>query len=296
MNKNAPAAQRLNVVIIDDIAYRRRLVAETLPCLGSMRIDQASSSEHGLELIRARAPDLIITDWDLETKQGAAFVKDIRSGKAGDEAKRLPIIMMGDNVTNFELDLARNAGVDEFVARPFSVASLTQRFRAALEARREFIMSAVYIGPCRRRGRLQLYRGPRRRLFDEDTDMPDAPMVKVQKDQVRTLIKMIAGLLNGEKPDRRRMRDIFIAARDIDQLAADMDDPNLLQAADSLFSYVQGVGATPRLVPKVIEAHLDALTQLVDLPNSQIDLRTTVVRELGKLVDKKLRGAAEIAA
>lgn len=290
MNKIAPPAQRFSVIIVDDVAHRRRLVAETLPCLGSMQIDQVGSAADALDRLRGRTPDLVITDWGLEGKQGAEFVKHVRVGRAGDEAKRLPILMMGDNVTSFELDLARNAGVDEFVARPFSVATLTQRFHAAIEGRREFIMSAVYVGPCRRRNRPAHYRGVRRRLFDEDMDMPDAPMVKVQKDQVRGLIRTIAGLLNGETPDRRRMRDIFIAARDIDQLAADMDDANLLQAADLSFSYVQGVGATPRLVPKVIEAHLDALSQLVDLPNSQIDLRSTVVRELGKLVEKKLRG------
>jgi DNA-binding response OmpR family regulator len=295
MNKSAPPLQRWSVVIVDDNSHRRRLVAETLPCLGSMRIDQVSSAEDGLDRLRARTPDLLITDWGLERKQGAEFVKAIRCGKAGDEAKKMPIVMMGDNVTSFELDLARNAGVDEFVVRPFSVSTLTQRLNAAFDGRREFIMSAVYVGPCRRRNRPQLYRGPRRRLFDEDAETADAPLVKVQKDQVRSLLKRLAGLLNGTTaPDRRRMRDIFLAARDIDQVAAEMDDPNLLQAADSLFSYVQGIGATPRLVPKVIEAHLDALSQLVDLPNSQIDVRSTVVRELGKLVEKKLRG--EIAA
>lgn len=291
MRPSKPRPQRLEVLVLDDQPFRRRLIAETLPCLGSMRIDQVASTKTALEQLNARPPHLLITDWGLENGQGARFVKDIRCGNAGDQAKRMPVLMTGENLTAADLELARNCGVTEFLLRPFSVASLTQRFFAALEAQRDFITSAVYVGPCRRRDRPQIYRGPRRRLLDEDGETADPPIVKIQKDQMRALLKRVnAALKPSPTPDRKTMREIFLAARDIDQLATDMDDPLLLSAADSLFSYVQGVGATPRLTPKVIDAHLDALTQLVDLPNSQVDLRTTVTRELAKLVEKKLRG------
>ena len=68
-----------------------------------------------------------------------------------------------------------------------------------------------------------------------------------------------------------------------------MKDRLLIAAAESLFNYVQGVGASPRLDAPVMEAHLSAMLQLLDLPNSQIDIRQTVTRELGVMVRKKLK-------
>jgi preprotein translocase subunit Sec63 len=73
-----------------------------------------------------------------------------------------------------------------------------------------------------------------------------------------------------------------------------MNDRLLMSAASSLFNYVKGCGLTGKLDTKVVQAHLDALLQLAQLPNYQIELRQTVTQQLSVMVTKKLRlaGAA----
>ena len=67
-----------------------------------------------------------------------------------------------------------------------------------------------------------------------------------------------------------------------------------MTASNSLLQYVRGVGAAGVLNTDVVRAHLDALVQLAELPNSKIEIRQTVTSELGVMVTKKLRAAGGV--
>jgi len=71
-----------------------------------------------------------------------------------------------------------------------------------------------------------------------------------------------------------------------------MSDRLLLSAASSMFNYVKGVGAESVLNTEVVEAHLAAIVQLTELPDSQAEVRQTVTQQLTVMVTKKLRQAA----
>jgi DNA-binding response OmpR family regulator len=60
--------------------------------------------------------------------------------------------------------LARDAGVNEFLAKPVSVKAMLTRLTAVIEHPRPFVRTKVYFGPCRRRRGADEYRGPERRV------------------------------------------------------------------------------------------------------------------------------------
>jgi len=100
----------------------------------------------------------------------------------------------------------------------------------------------------------------------------------------------ILALLPAATPESRAgMRDLSLACAQLQTLCADLGERLLLTASDSLLQYVRGVGAEGQLNADVVRAHLDALVQLADLPNSKIEIRQTVTNELGVMVTKKLR-------
>jgi hypothetical protein len=68
-----------------------------------------------------------------------------------------------------------------------------------------------------------------------------------------------------------------------------------MSASSSLFNYVKGVGAEAHLNRDVVQAHLDSILQLAELPNYQIELRQTVTQQLSVMVTKKLRQAGQAA-
>ncbi len=57
---------------------------------------------------------------------------------------------------------ARDAGVNEFIAKPVSVKTMMSRLVAVIEHPRPYVRTNSYFGPCRRR-RGEEYRGPERR-------------------------------------------------------------------------------------------------------------------------------------
>ncbi len=286
-------AARLSFLVVDDQPHQRRLITETLRQWGAGRIDQAASAEECFKQLRFYTPHILITDWDMADGAGIDLVKRIRAGAAGVPLKKIPVIMVTERNTLADIETARNCGIDEFILKPFSTAGLLSRIEAVLENRRDFVDSQVYIGPCRRRKMLIDYEGPLRRLFDEDSDEADAPEIQMKKALARKHIVHANGVMRELSPgDRSRLREIFKANREILSLAGQMKDKMLMAASDSLKSYLEGVGASPRLNPEVLEAHVDAMTKLVDLPNAQADLRNAVTRALAALVQKKLHGGA----
>lgn len=98
------------------------------------RVFVAEDGERGLELARAESPDLIVLDVMLPQMNGLEVLQALRR-----EGKMMPIIILSartgemDKVTGLEL------GAEDYVAKPFSLAELLARVRAAL--RRPAVMA-----------------------------------------------------------------------------------------------------------------------------------------------------------
>jgi len=240
---------------------------------------------------------VLIVDWDVDEGAGLHLVHRLRSGEAGDAARRLPVVMVAGQNTATVVERARNAGVDEFVLRPFSTATLIGKVSEVQSRRRDFIESAHYTGPDRRRRRNGAdYDGPRRRLFDQNDKSADAPEIQIRKGLARMYVERISMMLSqNSAPDRDALRELCLTCGQLSALASDMRDRLLESATSSLFNYLKGVGANAAMNRDVVQAHLDAILQLAELPNSQVDIRQTVTQQLGVMVTKKLRQAGQAA-
>lgn len=75
----------------------------------------------------------------------------------------LPMIIVMANVTKERVLQARDAGIDEFLAFPFSATALYQRIESIVFDRRGFVATQSYFGPDRRRGAMATYLGANRR-------------------------------------------------------------------------------------------------------------------------------------
>ncbi len=289
-------AEKLRIMVVDDRHFQRRLIAETLRAVRDLMIEYAESAEDCLLMLANAQPDMVIIDWDIEGGKGLDLVRRIRQGDAGADARATPVVMVSNRNTERDVQMARNAGVDEFVLRPFSTAILTRRAIEVKGSKREFVESVHYVGPCRRRRAEDDYDGQRRRVFDKRDARDDTPELQIRKGLARMYVERIGVLLHALKEqDPDGLRELCLACGQLSALAGDMHDRLLMSAASSLFNYVKGCGATGKLDTVVVQAHLDALLQLAQLPNHQIELRQTVTQQLGVLVTKKLRHAGAAA-
>lgn len=285
--------ERLKILVVDDRQFQRRLIAETLRSVRDITIDYAESSEDCVMMLSSVSPDILIIDWDIERGRGLELVRRVRNGDAGADERSTPIVLLSTRNTARHVQEARNAGVDEFVLRPFSTAILTRRAIEVRDNKRDFVESPQYVGPCRRRRGDNDFDGPYRRVFDARDKRDDAPDLQIRKGLARMYVERISGILSALAPnDPDGVRELCLACGQLSALAGDMSDKLLMSAASSLFNYVKGCGATGKIDTDVVRAHLDALLQLAQLPNYQIELRQTVTQQLGVMVTKKLRHAA----
>lgn len=283
----------LRIMVVDDWLFRRRLTADMLRQSGRVRIEYAETPEHCLGALPFFQPEVLVVDWDVNNGLGLDLVKRIRAGEAGQPLRSLPIIMVAARNKASDVEHARASGIDEFVLRPFSTATMLKHMAEARIRRREFVESTTYTGPCRRRRNDPDYTGPRRRLFDQGDAHADAPDVQIRKGLARMYCERIGTLLKTLTSGQAdAMRDLCLTCGQLSALAGDMKDTLLMSAASSLFNYLKGVGAEAALNRDVVQAHLDAIVQLAELPNHQIELRQTVTQQLGVMVTKKLRQAA----
>lgn len=262
-----------------------------------VQVEHVEGVEHAIAILQFYQPDVIVTSWDMADGDGVTMTQRIRAGEAGDEFRKVPVVVVTERGRPSDIDAARTAGVDEYVQRPYSTATLLKRVREAQVRKREFVESMRYTGPCRRRrARDEDYDGPRRRLFDRGEAGEDAPDVQIRKGLARMYCESISALLKKwQNQDANAARDLALSCGQLSALAEDMKDRLFMSAASSLFNYVKGVGTDAPMNIDVVQAHLDAIVQLAELPNHQVDIRQTVTQQLGVMVTKKLRQAGQAA-
>jgi two-component system, chemotaxis family, chemotaxis protein CheY len=157
---------RLSVLVMDDSETMRKLLKTMLRSFGIGKVKAVEDGSAALEIMRAgRSVDIAIADLAMKPMDGIQFLKILRNGEDSPNPM-LPVILMTAHSERHLIEQARDAGVTEAVAKPISARALWQKLEAVIERPRQFIRSANYVGPDRRRRADPSYAGPERRKSD----------------------------------------------------------------------------------------------------------------------------------
>jgi len=140
----------LSILIIDDSQYLRRLLVTMLHGMGAKNVSVAESARDGLKVLEKKQVDIVLVDWMMNGMSGLGFIKALRQSPHED-MKYMPIIMMTGHTEKENIEVARDVGVTEFLAKPFTARALFMRLEALVERPRPFIKTRTYFGPDRRR-------------------------------------------------------------------------------------------------------------------------------------------------
>jgi DNA-binding response OmpR family regulator len=100
---------------------------------------------------------------------GIDFVRLLRNSPDSPN-QMAPVIMITGHSTMQRVQEARNAGVNEFLAKPLTARGVIERITQVVEHPRPFVRAGEYFGPDRRRRADPLYDGPWRRSTDPQND------------------------------------------------------------------------------------------------------------------------------
>jgi two-component system, chemotaxis family, chemotaxis protein CheY len=113
-------------LVVDDSAAMRRMQQKALESLGFV-VQVAKDGHEAMSVLQAMAAcDLVLTDWHMPELDGLGLVREIR--KQARYAK-LRVIMVTSDAVLGSVQLALDAGVDDFLMKPFSPDALAERIQ-----------------------------------------------------------------------------------------------------------------------------------------------------------------------
>jgi len=116
----------VKLLVIEDDLKLARLLTRVLQEEGYV-VDGCSKGEPGLRQASSGLYDLVVLDWMLPDLDGLSLCRRLRELGAS-----LPILMLTSRAELSERVMALDAGVDDYVVKPFEIEELVARIRALL--------------------------------------------------------------------------------------------------------------------------------------------------------------------
>jgi len=111
----------MKILAVDDSATMRRIIKNQLKQVGYDQVDEAENGVVALNLLTTGGYDLLITDWNMPEMCGLDLVKEVRKNES---IRSLPILMVTTVAGKEEIVVALQAGVNNYVVKPFDTATL----------------------------------------------------------------------------------------------------------------------------------------------------------------------------
>jgi CheY-like chemotaxis protein len=148
-------------LVVDDHQPMREILKSLLYGLGVRHVDEARDAAAAFEMLKITHYDILLTDYDMAGETGAQLTHRLRRATTN-QNRRIAVIMITGRAEGPVIFSARDSGVDEYLIKPLTTASLCQKLEAVLQRRRPFVEADGYAGPDRRR-RNTAFNGPDRR-------------------------------------------------------------------------------------------------------------------------------------
>jgi two-component system, chemotaxis family, chemotaxis protein CheY len=120
----------MKCLVVDDSATMRRIVVNALKSVGMAEVAEAGDGQEALGKCDA-AIDLVVTDWNMPVMGGLELVKALRANPA---TAKLPILMVTTRGTKEDILQAVEAGVNNYILKPFTPQLLKEKIDAVMAA------------------------------------------------------------------------------------------------------------------------------------------------------------------
>jgi two-component system chemotaxis response regulator CheY len=138
----------LKILIVDSKRTNSKLLRDVLGVLGIRQVHSVDEGPAAMNFLRANDVDAVFCDEAMGPDGPAAFVIGLRKDPS---YHKMPVFLMSNAPQKKQVEQARDAGVNDFLALPFSVNTVKNKLMSVLVAPKEFIKSDAFAGPDRRR-------------------------------------------------------------------------------------------------------------------------------------------------
>lgn len=123
--------REVQALIVDDSSVMRKIVERSLRQAGvdSLIVLEAGSGVEGLEVLKARKVDLILSDINMPAMDGLEFVRQLRKQRL---AEGVPVVMITTESSEEHVKQAIEAGAIGYIRKPFTADQVKQKVLSLL--------------------------------------------------------------------------------------------------------------------------------------------------------------------
>ncbi len=228
VQRMAPHLQR--VLIADPSAQSARFLTELMRDVSRAQVWVAPTIDRAMKQAAVCEPQIIFTGFAAEGIDGLTFTRQLRRSTL--PCRQAPVIMVTGEATATAILAARDAGVHEFLRKPFSMKDLLRRLEAVTLRSRDWVEGVGYIGPDRRRFNSGDYTGPLKRGSDTRESPDEAKLQQALK-----ILRVAAASV--EKDPQQALRAMLAQASIIEKVAKNTEDASLSAAAAKLYRHIE---------------------------------------------------------
>ena len=119
-----PVDKNMRILVVDDAQTMRRIIVNLLRQLGFTNMIEADDGSTGWERMQAEHVDFVISDWNMPKMTGIDFLKLVRTSE---KYKATPFIMVTAEGKRENVLAAVEAGVSNYIVKPFNAATLKEK-------------------------------------------------------------------------------------------------------------------------------------------------------------------------
>lgn len=139
-----PELAKKNILIVEDAISMRHMVKAALRTNGFNSLIEAGDGEKALKVlelyfVRNEAIDLIVCDWVMPNMSGLDLFKTIQKE---DKYKNIPFILLTGNDQKDSITEALQAGIKNYIVKPFNPLKLFEKVRALLQEQEQMQLEA----------------------------------------------------------------------------------------------------------------------------------------------------------
>jgi two-component system chemotaxis response regulator CheY len=123
----------VRTLIVDDSSVMRKIVERSLRQAGldPMVVYEAGSGTEGLDMLKAKQVDLILSDINMPSMDGLEFLRQLR---AQNLAPGVPVVMITTESSEEHVKQAILAGAQGYIRKPFTAEQVKERVLPLLTA------------------------------------------------------------------------------------------------------------------------------------------------------------------
>jgi CheY-like chemotaxis protein len=141
--------EKASVLVLEQSAYSFKILSQILRGFGIREIFGPKTVINAINVVENTVLNLIIADPGFDEGRGLEFLRWLRRAP-GNDNRWAPIILLLGHTTPAAVKMARDAGANVILAKPYPPRTLLDRILWVSRDKRPYVEVGAYVGPDRR--------------------------------------------------------------------------------------------------------------------------------------------------